>query len=82
MARDNLSIVLAERPKDVIVPGQTFTQKVSPAPTPSDLKDGEILVEVLYLSLDPTMRSWLNGEPLFPFFPSGKFPVFLLKFSL
>lgn len=60
MARDNLSVVLAERPTNDIIPGQTFHQKITPAPTPDDLKDGEILVEVLYLSLDPAMRGWLN----------------------
>ncbi len=62
MGRDNLSVVLAERPKADIIPGQTFNQKTTPAPTAADLKDGEILVEVLYLSLDPAMRGWLNGE--------------------
>lgn len=61
MARDNLSIVLAERPTTDIIPGQTFTQKTSPAPTPADLQDGQILVETLYLSLDPAMRGWLRG---------------------
>lgn len=62
MGRDNLSVVLAERPKAEIIAGQTFNQKTAPAPTSADLKDGEILVEVLYLSLDPAMRGWLNGE--------------------
>jgi NADPH-dependent curcumin reductase CurA len=61
MSRENLSIVLAERPTADIIPGQTFTQKTSAAPTPADLKDGEILVETLYLSLDPAMRGWLRG---------------------
>lgn len=51
MARENVSIVLAERPKDEIIPDQTFNVKKSPAPTPADLKDGQILVETLYLSL-------------------------------
>lgn len=51
MARDNVSIVLAERPKEDIIPNKTFNVKTSPAPSPSDLKDGQILVEVLYLSL-------------------------------
>ncbi|TFB06706.1 Putative NADP-dependent oxidoreductase YfmJ [Trichoderma ghanense] len=60
MTVNNLSIVLAERPTDDIVPGTTFAQKVTPAPTPADLKDGEILVEALYLSLDPAMRGWLQ----------------------
>ncbi|KAM0254009.1 hypothetical protein ACHAQJ_006979 [Trichoderma viride] len=60
MAVENLSIVLAERPTSEIIPGTTFNQKTAPAPTPADLKDGEILVESLYLSLDPAMRGWLN----------------------
>ncbi|RSL97321.1 hypothetical protein CDV31_013086 [Fusarium ambrosium] len=60
MARDNLSVLLAERPTTDIIPGQTFSQKTAPAPTPSDLKDGQILVETLYLSLDPAMRGWLR----------------------
>lgn len=51
MGRDNVSIVLAERPTGDIVPDKTFKQQVTPAPTPSDLKDGQILVESLYLSL-------------------------------
>lgn len=58
--RQNLSIHLAERPSPVIVPGKTFTQKTSPAPTASDLKPDQLLVENLYLSLDPAMRGWLN----------------------
>lgn len=62
MAVENLSIVLAERPTAEIVPGTTFKQKIAPAPTSADLKDGEILVEALYLSLDPAMRAWLNGN--------------------
>ncbi|KAL7787447.1 NAD(P)-binding protein [Trichoderma ceciliae] len=60
MAVENLSIVLAERPTGEIVPGTTFTQKITPALTSADVKDGEILVEALYLSLDPAMRAWLN----------------------
>ena len=56
------SIVLAERPKDNIIPGQTFSVKTNPVPTEDDLKDGQVLVETLYLSLDPAMRGWLNGN--------------------
>lgn len=60
MARENKTFVLAERPKTHIVPGQTFRLEKAPAPTADDLKDGEVLVEALYLSLDPAMRGWLN----------------------
>ncbi|KFA67796.1 hypothetical protein S40285_04514 [Stachybotrys chlorohalonatus IBT 40285] len=60
MARDNLSVHLAERPKADIVVGETFKYETKPAPTSADVKDGEILVEALYLSLDPAMRTYLN----------------------
>lgn len=54
------SVHLAERPKDRIIPGKTFTIQSQPLPDPSSLKDGEVLFQTLYLSLDPAMRSWLN----------------------
>ena len=59
------SVVLAERPKAAIIPGQTFNLKEDPIITEADLKDGQVLVETLYLSLDPAMRGWLNGSHLF-----------------
>lgn len=62
MAQENLQIVLAERPIGDIIPGQTFNQLPSKAPTADDLKDGEILIENIYLSLDPAMRGWLNDK--------------------
>jgi NADPH-dependent curcumin reductase CurA len=68
MSRENKRVVLAERPKTHIVPGQTFKLVKEPAPTADQLKDGEILVETLYLSLDPAMRGWLNGMWLSCFF--------------
>ncbi|KAB5536198.1 hypothetical protein GE09DRAFT_343212 [Coniochaeta sp. 2T2.1] len=60
MSAQILSIKLAERPTGDIVPGRTFTQVRSPAPTAADLKPNQVLVENLYLSLDPAMRGWLN----------------------
>lgn len=54
------SVVLAQRPKATIVPGETFTLKQNPMISEADLKDGQVLVETLYLSLDPAMRGWLN----------------------
>ncbi len=61
MAPTHKSVVLAKRPKDNIVPGETF-KLVSDTTTPSasDLKDGEVLFETNYLSIDPAMRGWLN----------------------
>jgi len=61
MARQNVSVVLAERPAEDIIPGQTFSRRVEPAPTAADLQAGEVLVESLYLGLDPAMRGWLKG---------------------
>lgn len=55
------SVVLAQRPKALVVPGETFNIKQNPILTEKDLKDDEVLVEALYLSLDPAMRGWLNG---------------------
>ncbi|KAI1196124.1 hypothetical protein F5X97DRAFT_223419 [Nemania serpens] len=60
MARENKTFVLAKRPTEHIVPGETFKLKVTPAPTADDLKDGQALIETLYLSLDPAMRGWIN----------------------
>ncbi|KAL5331494.1 hypothetical protein ACEPPN_001025 [Leptodophora sp. 'Broadleaf-Isolate-01'] len=54
------SVVLAKRPKALIVPGETFSLKQNPMLSQRDLKDGQILVETLYLSIDPAMRGWLN----------------------
>ena len=55
------SVVLAKRPKANIIVGETFKTVSKPLPDLEDLKDGELLIEVLYLSLDPAMRGWLNG---------------------
>lgn len=60
MSTQSLSIVLAERPKGPVIPGKTFHQKHSPIPSPASLQDGHILIETLYLSLDPAMRGWLD----------------------
>ena len=59
------TVVLAQRPKSLIVPGETFSIKENPMNSESDLKDDDVLVETLYLSLDPAMRGWLNGLTFF-----------------
>lgn len=58
------SVVLAQRPKVTIVPGETFSIKENAMLSEKDLQDGELLIESLYLSLDPAMRGWLNGTSL------------------
>ncbi|RCI12264.1 hypothetical protein L249_0742 [Ophiocordyceps polyrhachis-furcata BCC 54312] len=62
MAQENVSYILAERPKADIIPGKTLQRKVTPMPKAEDLEDGQILVETLYLSLDPAMRIYMNGS--------------------
>ncbi|KAI4102547.1 MAG: hypothetical protein LQ339_004564 [Xanthoria mediterranea] len=54
------SVHLAKRPKDVIIPDETFTLKTNDIPKAADLNDGEVLFQSLYLSLDPAMRGWMN----------------------
>jgi NADPH-dependent curcumin reductase CurA len=55
------TVVLAQRPKGDIKAGETFKLKPEKRIEESDLKDGQVLVESRYLSLDPAMRGWLNG---------------------
>ena len=55
-------VTLAKRPTDNIIPGETFKLEHVPVPKESDLKDGEVIYETRYLSLDPAMRGWLNGK--------------------
>lgn len=54
------SVVLAERPNGDIQPGKTFKMQPQKKLSEDDLKDGQALVETIYLSLDPAMRLWLN----------------------
>jgi NADPH-dependent curcumin reductase CurA len=67
MASTYQAVVLAKRPKETIIPGETFKLITKPTPKESDLKDGEVIFESIYLSLDPAMRSWLNGEAIHSF---------------
>lgn len=62
MALQNRALVLAERPDGEIIPDRTFRNEYTDAPLSKNLKDGEIIVENLCLSIDPAMRAWLNGK--------------------
>lgn len=53
------SVHLANRPKNHIE-SDTFVIKQNQTPSSSSLKDGEVLFQPNYLSLDPAMRGWLN----------------------
>lgn len=62
MSSSYQAVVLAKRPKNNIVPGETFKLVTKSFPKASDLRDGEVIFESIFLSLDPAMRGWLNGE--------------------
>jgi hypothetical protein len=55
----NLQILLAARPSGLPKPSD-FEIVERPAPSPGD---GEVLVQNLYLSLDPAMRGWMDDRP-------------------
>lgn len=57
---------LAERPEGDIIPGKTFRKEKCAAPTADELKEGQILVESLYFSLDPANRVWINSMAKHP----------------
>jgi len=59
MDRMNEQVVLAERPTTILEPSTTRLETVA-APVP---KDGEALVEVGFLSIDPTIRTWMDDAP-------------------
>lgn len=63
MSSEHIAIHLAKRPETTIVPGETFVARAHPAPGPGELQDGEVVLESLYLSLDPAMRGWLDDRP-------------------
>ncbi|KAJ9106860.1 hypothetical protein QFC19_002989 [Naganishia cerealis] len=56
----NTRIVLANRPAEGPIPANTFKQEQQPIPRKEELKDGEVIVRVMWLSLDPAMRGWLR----------------------
>ena len=58
----NRQLVLRQRPKELIAPGDL---ELTEAAVP-ELKDGEALAHVKYLSIDPTMRVWMAGDSYLP----------------
>jgi NADPH-dependent curcumin reductase CurA len=55
----NRRLVLAQRPSG-LVNDSTVRLETEPAPRPAD---GEALVKVRYLSIDPTIRTWMDDVP-------------------
>ncbi|MGZ8364056.1 MAG: NADP-dependent oxidoreductase, partial [Caulobacteraceae bacterium] len=52
----NFQVKLIQRPVGLPTPAD-FTFETAPAPTPAE---GEVLVQTLYVSLDPAMRGWMS----------------------
>ncbi|KAJ6133257.1 Alcohol dehydrogenase C-terminal [Penicillium samsonianum] len=63
MSSEHIAVHLQQRPEGNIVPGETFAIRKHPSPTPAELQDGDVVLESLYLSLDPGMRGWLDDVP-------------------
>src|SRR5690349_10241300 len=59
MSEQNRRIVLAERPSG-LVNERTTRLETEPVPEPAD---GQALVKVRYLSIDPTIRTWMDDVP-------------------
>jgi NADPH-dependent curcumin reductase len=59
---------LMRRPKGLLTPGDLV---LSEAPVP-ELKEGEALARVKYLSIDPTMRVWMAVDSYLPAVPIGE----------
>lgn len=59
MSEQNRRIVLAQRPSGLV---DESTTRLETEPLP-DLQDGEALVKVRYLSIDPTIRTWMDDVP-------------------
>jgi len=60
MSETSRRIVLAGRPEGGRVTAELFRLEEGPRPAPGD---GEVLLRVLYLSLDPAMRGWISETP-------------------
>ena len=61
MAEENRRYLLAERPEGP-VDENTFELVTEPVP---EIADGEALVRVKYISIDPTNRMWIGEEPTY-----------------
>ena len=59
MQNANRQIRLKQRPTGIAGPDD-FEASVEPVRQPAD---GELLVESVYLSIDPAMRVWINENP-------------------
>jgi len=64
----NRQLRLQSRPKGLLAQGDL---QLSESPL-SELKDGQALAKVKYLSIDPTMRVWMVADTYLPMVPIGE----------
>src|SRR5207244_2033909 len=64
----NRQLRLHSRPKGLLAPGDL---QLTESPVP-ELKDGQALARVKYLSIDPTMRVWMVADTYLPTVPIGE----------
>ncbi len=68
MSITNRQLRLQSRPKGLLAPGDLqLTESLVP-----ELKDGQALARVKYLSIDPTMRIWMVADTYLPAVPIGE----------
>src|SRR5438309_10103958 len=68
MQTTNRQLRLQSRPKGLLAPGDL---RLAESPV-SELKDGQALARVKYLSIDPTMRVWMVADTYLPAVPIGE----------
>lgn len=62
LPRTYTRITLQSRPEAPILPDTFKTEKLPAADLRRNLKDGQALIKVDYVSLDPAMRGWLRDQ--------------------
>jgi NADPH-dependent curcumin reductase CurA len=62
MSNINRQLRLQSRPKGLLAPGDL---QLAESPVP-ELKDGQALAKIKYLSIDPTMRVWMSADTYLP----------------
>src|SRR5581483_2371400 len=68
MATINRQWILKARPKGLLAPGDL---QLAESPV-AELREGQTLARVKYLSIDPTMRVWMARDTYLPAVPLGQ----------
>eukprot|EP00668_Euglena_longa_P011274 GGOE01013665.1.p1 GENE.GGOE01013665.1~~GGOE01013665.1.p1 ORF type:complete len:370 (-),score=65.65 GGOE01013665.1:350-1417(-) len=56
-------VILMKRPTSKVVPGEHLVvEQDAKVPRMTDLEDDDVLIRILWISLDPAMRGWMNDK--------------------